>query len=407
MLNKKLNIFEFHSPRPFFLRCLLTLIAEEASLLPEISIVKVKKGVVMLDQSRVVIPERFRNHPLFNELHRGMNFGFMAKRGYYAREDVKRQPALMAAAGVNWTTLNANLCQETYASRKVFLDFRFSSGETELTEIMKILHDHGLRILLKPCLTPLDGAWMGSVTFPTTHQIAGVSHDYWTDWFQSFGESAKYFAEFAEQNQVEGLIIGAEYFGTEGQSEHWRQVIADIRGIYSGPLTYEFTHESRKHHPLDWFDELDFLSYNYYPPARGDWTDPEQFRAAPPLTVDDMVAYLEPRRKRIVSISERFGNKPIAFTEIGVRSAHGCVAVPYDFLARTDYDGEEQANYMEAVFRTFSDLPQWLGLYWWKWDETQNRPHYHDDPRGDKGFTIQGKPAEQVLKRWFRGGSGR
>ena len=223
----------------------------------------------MLDQSRVVIPERFRNHPLFNELHRGMNFGFMAKRGYYAREDVKRQPALMAAAGVNWTTLNANLCQETYASRKVFLDFRFSSGETELTEIMKILHDHGLRILLKPCLTPLDGAWMGSVTFPTTHQIAGVSHDYWTDWFQSFGESAKYFAEFAEQNQVEGLIIGAEYFGTEGQSEHWRQVIADIRDIYSGPLTYEFTHESRKHYPLDWFDELDFLSYSYYPPAPG------------------------------------------------------------------------------------------------------------------------------------------
>ena len=74
---------------------------------------------------------------------------------------------------------------------------------------------------------------------------------------------------------------------------------------------------------------------------------------------------------------------------------------PYNFLWETYYDGEEQANYMEAMFRTFHDLPGWMGLFWWKWDETQNRPHYHTDPNGEKGFTIQGKPAEAVLKKWF------
>jgi len=48
----------------------------------------------MLDKNRCSIPERFRDKPLFNELHRGMNFGFMARRGYYNRPEVRKQPQL-------------------------------------------------------------------------------------------------------------------------------------------------------------------------------------------------------------------------------------------------------------------------------------------------------------------------
>ncbi|OQA80991.1 MAG: hypothetical protein BWY31_03851 [Lentisphaerae bacterium ADurb.Bin242] len=355
----------------------------------------------MIEPSKPEIPERFRNHPLFNELHCGVNLGFMAKRGYYSKAEVLKQPELMSRTGVNWCILNANLCQETFYSRKVFLDFRFSSGEIELAEITKTLHAHGIRVILKPCLTLLDGAWMGRVDFPSSAQIEGVHTRYWEEWFGSFTESARYFADFAEKNAIEGLIIGAEYYGTEGRSDEWRNVIQTVRSAYSGPISYEFTCASRKAYPLDWFEDLDFLSYSYYPPACGNSKDRDAFKNAPDVTLEEMIAYLQPRKARILSICERFGNKPVAFTELGVRSAHGCIANPCDFQAETYYDGKEQANYMEAIFRTFKDIPQWLGLYWWKWDETQNRPHYHTDPAGDKGFTIQGKPAEAVLKKWF------
>ncbi len=355
----------------------------------------------MIDPSKTTIPERFRNHPLFNELHCGVNLGFLAKRGYYSRAEVLKQPELMAKAGVNWCVLNANLCQETFYSRKVFLDFQFSSGELELTEITRALHDHGIRVVLKPCLTLLDGAWMGRVDFPSSAQIEGVHTRYWEEWFASFTESAGYFAEFAEKNAIEGLIVGAEYYGTEGRGDEWRNVIRTVRSVYSGPISYEFTCASRKAYPLEWFEDLDFLSYSYYPPACGSSKDKDTFRNAPKVTLEEMIAYLQPRKARILSICERFGNKPIAFTELGVRSAHGCIANPCDFQAETWYDGKEQADYMEAIFQTFKDIPQWLGLYWWKWDETQNRPQYHTDPNVDKGFTIQGKPAEEVLKKWF------
>lgn len=363
----------------------------------------------MLDKNLTRIPERFKNHPIFNELICGTNFGFLAKRGYYLTDEAKKQPELMKKTGINWTTLNMNFCQDRYYSDKVYLDFEYSTGEMEIFETVKRLHDNDVKVLFKPCLTPLDGAWMGKVDFPRKDQlkqIQGVDNDYWGKWFKSFIEAEKYFADLAERAGIDALIIGAEYFGTEGQNEYWEKAIEEVRKLYSQPITYEFTCDSRKAYDLNWMKKLDFLSYSYYPPAcKPNMTilDPAYNPEAannPDLSVEDMMNYLEPRKARIDSICKRFDNMPIAFTEYGIRSAHGCAMQPYNFLWDTPYDGDEQANYMEASFQTFWDIPQWMGFFWWKWDETQDRPHYKNDPNGDKGFTIQGKPAEQVLKRW-------
>ena len=78
----------------------------------------------------------------------------------------------------------------------------------------------------------------------------------------------------------------------------------------------------------------------------------------------------------------------------------GGASQPADSKIVAPYDGEEQANYLDAVLSSFSGEPWWAGLYWWKWDEQQKRPQY-EDPAGDKGFTIAGKPAAEVMKRWY------
>lgn len=363
-----------------------------------------------MDKSKVKIPERFSNHSLFNDLICGTNFGFMSKRGYYTRPEVLKQPEIMREAGINWATLNMNICQEKYFSQKLFLDFEFSSGELELAEMIKRLHDNGIKVLFKPCLTCLDGAAMGCVGFPDKaglSQIQGVETDYWKKWFASYTECAKYFSDFAERAGADALIIGAELAGTEGKNEYWENLISHVRNNFSQPITYEFTFASRKRYNLEWLKKLDFLSYSYYPPAcdaNMEELDPAYNPGAkdnPYFTKEDMMKYLHPRKARITSISERFDNMPIAFTEYGVRSAHGCIMQPYNFLWDTPYDGEEQANYMDASYETFSELDCFMGLFWWKWDETQHRPHYHDDPAGDRGFTVQGKPAEAIMKKWM------
>jgi hypothetical protein len=71
---------------------------------------------------------------------------------------------------------------------------------------------------------------------------------------------------------------------------------------------------------------------------------------------------------------------------------------PSDWKRPGAYSETEQSNYMEAVYLTFKDQPWWNGMFWWKWEEHQYRPQYHDDPAGEKGFTIEGKPSEQRMK---------
>ena len=369
-----------------------------------------------MEKTTIRIPERFKDHPIFNEKICGTNFGFMSKRGYYLRDDIKKQPELMREAGINWTTLNMNFCQERYYDQKHFLDFEFSSGEYELSETVRRLHDNGIRVLFKPCLTCLDGVQMGRISFPspgTSSQIEGVYADYWGKWFRSFTEVIKYFADFSEQVGMDALILGAEYAGTEEQNDHWMKVIEAARQNYSNPLTYETTRGILNRYHTDWLKELDFLSISYYPGAcepKSQYSNGNMdssynpfAKENPSKNADEMVDYLVNVSKAqdvIRDFSRKFNNMPVAMTECGTRSAHGCIMQPFNFKWDTYYDGQEQADYMEACFRTFWDMPEWMGLFWWKWDETQDRPQYKGDPNGDKGFTVQGKPAEAVMRKW-------
>lgn len=367
------------------------------------------------DPSLCNIPAKFLNHPLFSgEPVCGVNFGFLAKRGYFLRDDVKAMPRQMRESGVNWCILNTHFCQETVHSRRIFLDAKYSSGEWELVEIAKRLRDEGIRVILKPCLTSLDGAWMGDVKFPTFgKQIEGVdtAERYWGEWFSSLREMLRYFGEFASREDMQAVLVGAEYTGTIGQTEEWLKTIDDFRRVYDGPVSYEFT---RNYEPsgkgnetwTEWKDKIeflkavDFLSFSWYPRVRPYSGKVEDLGKAPVTTLDEMLAYLKPARDEFDRTVALYGNKPVLFTEIGQRSAHGCCALPYEAWADLPYDAEEQANYMEAVFRTFSDRPQWTGLCWWKWDETQKRKHFNPDPRKDAGFRIYGKPACDVLRKW-------
>ena len=363
-----------------------------------------------------LIPEKFKNHPIFNELVVGMNYGFMAKKGYYNTEYAKKQPKLMADMGVNWVTLNANFCMEHLASTRCFLDFEYSSTETELIEMAKRMHDAGINIMLKPCMTLLDGTWMGRVHFPAdceATQISGVKLEYWKKWFHSFTETTKYFAEIAEKAGIESYLIGAEYFGTEGQDEGWIKAIEAAREYYNGPISYEFIPRSFAQNPLkeigtnklEWLNYLDFLSLSTYPSARPfnegySIASNPGVKDLPPVSLESMMDFLRPEVERVNAIIEKF-QKPMLFTEIGARSSRGNTVRPADYRWPSIYDGDEQANYMEAVFRTFTGIDNWLGLLWWKWDETQDRPHYTTDPAGEQGFTIQGKPAEKVFQKWL------
>ncbi|MGX5681914.1 glycoside hydrolase family 113 [Schumannella luteola] len=324
---------------------------------------------------------------------RGMSYGYRGGRGGYALADVERDAAEMASWGIDSVALHVHLAQETFASTRLFADIRATASDEELVAAIGAFRSHGIRVMLKPMVESQDSAWQGSIRFPDdgNEQIAGIRTAYWAAWFASFTEWLAHYARLAERSGVEVFCVGCELVGTMDQSALWTTAIQAVRAEFSGAVTYNTDH-SALHAPRDWFQGLDLLSISYY----------VSVASGPGESVEQMRATLAPLADELGEQAEALG-MPVIFGEIGARSRVGTATLPWDYQTRAPYSGQEQADYLEAILSTFWERPWWRGLYWWKWEERQSRPLYREDPAGDTGFTLQGKPGQGTLSSWYRG----
>jgi hypothetical protein len=298
----------------------------------------------------------------------------------------------MAAMGVRWVALMASVMQDSFASTRLYQDFIFTPGDDELERIIERFHQHGIRVLLKPMVECHDGAWRGEIRFPRegSEQIQGRRTGYWAAWFASLAASIEHYGRLAQRSGVELYCLGCELDSSQDKIDQWRELIRLARKVYRGPITYNSTyHAHQAGIPDDWFAELDIIGTSFYFPAAD----------RPGASVDEMVAFLQPRVAQMRAIAQKY-DRPLLFVETGTRAIVGA-AVEHNYRLERPYDGEEQARYIEAVLKAFWDEPWWQGQYIWKWEEQQHRPQYQIDPAGDSGFTVLGKPAEQVLRRWY------
>ncbi len=322
---------------------------------------------------------------------RGMSYGYRALRGDYAPETVARDAAEMASWGIDSVALHVHVAQETFASTRVFADFTVTPSDEEITGAIEEFRRNGIRVMLKPMIESQDSAWQGSIRFPEdgNEQIAGVRTGYWQRWFDSFTSCLAHYATLAQRAGAEVFCVGCELVGTMDQSELWTRAIGAVRERFDGVITYNTDH-SALDAPRDWFIHLDALSISYY----------VSVATRPGATVDEMTAHLAPHADELERQAERLG-MPVFFGEIGARSRAGTATLPWDYQTPAPYSGSEQADYLTAILQTFWSRPWWRGLYWWKWEERQRRPQYLDDPAGDKGFTLAGKPGQQVMTTWY------
>lgn len=326
------------------------------------------------------------------DLHRGVNFGYLARPGYYASDVAHRQVEAMRDTGVRWVALMVTVMQESFASTRLYQDFDLTPTDHEVEQIVEHIHAQGMHVLLKPVVECQDSAWRGRIRFPEhDQQIAGRETFYWDQWFASLRSSLRHYADLAQRSGVELLSVGCELQGTDDQTRRWSETIELVRGWYDGPLTYQVNDPTLVGNETHaWLRELDLLSFSFYRPAA----------TAPDQTVEEMQAVLEPEVELLRELATTY-DLAVLFNEVGCRSLRGSATDPSDYRPSGAYDGEEQARYVDAILASFWPEPWWRGMYWWKWEEQQDRPHYRSDPAGDTGFTLQGKPGADVLRRWY------
>ena len=97
------------------------------------------------------------------------------------------------------------------------------------------IHVKGLSVALKPTANCKNDTWRAHMNFFDKDVPCEPK---WCNWFASYTEFQMHYAGIAKQTGCEMFIAGCEMVMSEHRENEWRQLIADIRTVYDGPVSY-------------------------------------------------------------------------------------------------------------------------------------------------------------------------
>lgn len=248
-------------------------------------------------------------------------------------------------------------------------------ADAELRAAVRDAHALGLAVLVKPHVW-VPESWAGVV--------AMKSEEDWLEWFANYRRELERIARIAAEEKAEALAIGTELSLTTRRPE-WNELIGAARGVYRGRLLY-IAHNVEEAETVPFWDRLDAIGVTLYPSLGAD-DDRDGRRDVMRATADrlDMLAVLT--------------GKSIVVGEIGLRSAEGAAAKPWESV-------EERASTPDPALQA-AVLADWLAILdrpaisdvmIWRWFTDP-----HAGGSTDTDFTVQSKPAERVLMcAWAR-----
>ncbi len=249
-------------------------------------------------------------------------------------------------------------------------------GESDegLIETARLARSRGIRTLLKPHLWVRGGRWVG--------ELRMRSEADWQAFFRSYESFIVHYAMLAEREGFDALAVGTELLQTSAREASWRRVIARVREVYSGPLTYCAAWNEAEQ--VRFWDALDFLGVQAYYPLRG---DPHGDEAELRASWAEVALRLE-------ALARRTGRR-VVLTEVGYKSLAGSLARPWEWDTRGEVDVGLQAAAFSAMFEALAGRDWFGGTFVWKWHAGLDA---HSPPaRHERDFTPQGKPALQVI----------
>ncbi len=265
----------------------------------------------------------------------------------------------------------------------------YSEGSEATRELAALGDSLGFDVIIKPqiWLGHDDGAWSANIGFDNEAD--------WQAWEANYRTFILHHARIAAEIGSPVFVIGTELgIAVRERPEFWRALIAEIRAVYSGALTYASNwHEDYEH--VAFWDALDYVGIQaYFPLADSDIANHSvaEFRTA-----------WAPHKAALRQTAERTG-KPILFTEIGYRSVHYAAAEPWRWPARgetTAADTTLQRQLYSAFFETFWEEDWFAGSIVWKWTIRPEKRRRRWMDGESIGFSVEGKPAEMVLEAWY------
>lgn len=281
----------------------------------------------------------------------------------------------IAGTGADTVEIVVDSKQENGSSGVIFVDARQTPSLEKLTALIQYAKAKGLRVVLMPIVLlerPKGNEWRGVINPPK-----------WEDWFESYRSMILHYAEAAEAGHADVFSVGSELVSTERYRDEWLRTIDEVRRNYHGLLTYSANWDHYQKIPF--WDHLDIISTNSYYKL-GENKD---------VTVKEIVRRWHEIQKDLLAWV-RTQHKPYMFTEVGWCSVANAADEPWDYTQETvPLDLNLQLKLYEGFFQAWNNVPELGGYMIWQWT-----PNNAGGPQ-DRGYTPEGKPAEQVLRRVF------
>ncbi|MDY7091941.1 MAG: hypothetical protein SX243_03130 [Acidobacteriota bacterium] len=283
---------------------------------------------------------------------------------------------------------------------------RPAAGTGYLGRAASIARQHEMALFWKPHLAYWGNyEWRGEIGF-------GDDEAAWQRFFDTYRAFIVDQAAFAAQVGVPLFAVGVELEKTVHREAQWREVIAAVRQVYPGQITYAANWDGVENVPF--WDAVDVLGVQaYFPLADGPLADgpladgplSDGSPSAGSLDGRDS-ASRELRSKlqlklesswdrhlaQLETLSRDHGGLPVLFTEIGYNRSSKAAWEPWSYQVENNSQTRIlRVQLMETALRRAQRAPFVSGLFWWKWMPGHSA--------GRSNFSMRDAEARDVLRR--------
>lgn len=302
----------------------------------------------------------------------GMTWGWTGVRGTWRGPAADRSMAELKDLGVDWVALAFSAQQASPQSTRIRYGDEPTVSDDEVRGAIRSARARGWKVCLKPAVDSADGTWRAFIGFFDADVPGEPS---WSEWFAAYTEFIVHYARIAAQEGAEMFCVGCEMVRADGRDADWRAVVAAVREVYDGLVTYNC--DKYQEDRVTWWDAVDVIGSSGYYPA-GTWE-----------------AHLD----RIEAVVAR-EDKPFVFLEAGCPSREGSPARPNDWALAGTPSGEAQAEWLTEMF-TACARREWVsGFFLWDWPASL---YAAAEAATDDGYCVYGKPGAAVVRAQFAG----
>ena len=213
----------------------------------------------------------------------------------------------LQSLGVNSVALHpyAQVCEDGHIIRH-----NRSSEPALLAVPLDWAGARGLRVMLIPHIAywGTKFSWRGAIAYTRPEE--------WDRFFEGYQTWIVGLARVAEAHKVELFCVGLEFTQAQKFEARWRRIIAAVRAVYHGKLTYGGNWDS--YQEVRFYDALDYIGVlAYFPLTR-----------APDPGEEAILTGWQPHLQALRKLSSHLG-KPFLFVEVGYNESTRSASDPW------------------------------------------------------------------------------